>query len=73
MIGIRPYRASDADVIVSWCQDERAFYEWSAGVLGTYPITQREFRFVESLMPFTAFDERGTAGFFTLRTPGGSA
>ena len=72
MIGIRPYRASDADVIVSWCQDERAFYEWSAGVLGTYPITQREFRFVESLMPFTAFDERGTAGFFTLRTPGGS-
>ena len=69
MIRIRPYKASDADTILSWCQDEKAFYQWTAGRFGNYPITQKEFCFVESLMPFTAFDETGIVGFFTLRTP----
>ena len=72
MIRVRPYKDSDADTILSWCQDEKAFYQWSAGVLGNYPITQSEFSFVTSLMPFTAFDETGSIGFFTLRTPGES-
>ena len=72
MIRIRPYKNPDADTILSWCQDEKAFYQWSAGVLGDYPITQSEFRFVDSLMPFTAFDETGIVGFFTLRSPDGS-
>ena len=69
MIRIRPYKALDADTILSWCQDERAFYQWTAGVFGDFPITQKEFSFVESLMPFTAFDEKGIVGFFTLRNP----
>lgn len=69
MIRIRPYNASDANIILSWCPDEKAFYQWTAGVLGNYPITQNEFAFVESLMPFTAFDETGIVGFFTLRNP----
>ena len=69
MIRISPYKAADANVILSWCQDEKAFYQWTAGILGSYPITQNEFCFVESLMPFTAFDETGIVGFFTLRKP----
>lgn len=69
MIRIRPYKAADADTILSWCQDEKAFYQWTAGILGNYPITQHEFRAVESFMPFTAFDEAGIVGFFTLRNP----
>ena len=69
MIRIRPYKAADADTILLWCQDEIAFYKWTAGVLGNYPITQNEFHSVESLMPFTAFDETGIVGFFTLRNP----
>lgn len=60
---------ADANVILSWCQDEITFYQWTAGVLGNFPITQNEFSFVESLMPFTAFDETGIVGFFTLRNP----
>ena len=72
MIRLRPYRRSDASVILSWCRDEKAFYKWTAGVLGSYPITEKEFAFVEELMPFTAFDETGTVGFFTLRSPDGS-
>lgn len=69
MIGIRPYKNTDANSILSWCQDEKAFYQWTAGVLGDYPITKNEFGFVESLMPFTAFDESEIVGFFTLRNP----
>lgn len=69
MIRIRPYKATDANTIISWCQDEKAFYQWNAGVLGNYPITEKEFAFVEGLMPFTAFDESGIVGFFTLRNP----
>ncbi len=69
MIRIRPYKASDADTVLSWCQEEKSFYQWTAGILGNYPITPKEFSFVESLMPFTAFDETGIVGFFTLRNP----
>lgn len=72
MLGIRPYKATDANTILSWCRDEKAFYQWTAGILGDFPITQNEFGFVESLMPFTAFDETGIVGFFTLRNPNGS-
>ncbi len=70
MIRLRPYKPADADTILSWCKDEKAFYRWTAGILGNFPITQKEFSFVESLMPFTAFDETGIVGFFTLRNPG---
>lgn len=72
MIRIRPYKSTDADVILSWCSDEKSFYQWTAGVLGNYPVTQNEFSFVQSLMPFTAFDESGIVGFFTLRNPNDS-
>ncbi len=60
MLRIRPYKAADADGILSWCKDKKAFYQWTAGVLGDYPITKNEFKFVESLIPFTAFDETET-------------
>ena len=69
MIRIRPYKSADANDILSWCQDERAFYQWTAGVMGNFPITDNEFKFVENLMPFTAFDEDGILGFFTFRNP----
>lgn len=46
MIRIRPYNSADADIILSWCRDEKSFYQWSAGVLGDYPITQDDFGFV---------------------------
>ena len=70
MLGLRPYKREDADTILSWSKDEKAFYQWSAGMMGKYPITRKEFEFVESLMAFTAFDENGIVGFFTLRNPG---
>lgn len=70
MLRLRPYKKEDADTIISWSKDEKAFYQWSAGVMGEYPLTPEKFRFVDSLMAFTAFDENGIIGFFTLRKPG---
>lgn len=72
MLRVRPYKSSDSEIILSWCKDEKSFYQWTAGVLGNYPIKQNEFNFVEKLMSFTAFDETGIVGFFTLRNPGES-
>ncbi len=71
MLRLRPYKCEDAETIISWSKDEKAFYQWSAGVMGGYPLTKEKFRFVDSLMAFTAFDENGIVGFFTLRNPGG--
>ena len=69
MLRLRPYRDEDAPIILSWCNKEKDFYKWTAGVMGDYPITEKEFAFVKGLMPFTAIDEDGPMGFFTLRKP----
>ncbi len=71
MLRLRPYKKDDADTIISWSRDERAFYKWSAGVMGAYPITAKEFAFVDSIMAFTVCDEDKAIGFFTFRNPGG--
>ncbi|MCD7738892.1 MAG: GNAT family N-acetyltransferase [Lachnospiraceae bacterium] len=69
MIRLRPYKESDAPIILSWCETEIDFYKWTAGVLGNYPLTENDFNEVKALMPFTAFDDTGIIGFFTLRNP----
>ena len=28
MLRLRPYKSTNANTILSWCQDERAFYKW---------------------------------------------
>lgn len=72
MIRLRPYKDTDATTILSWCKNEVDFYKWTAGVLGNYPITEKELNYVKSFFPFTAFDECGIVGFFTLRNPNNS-
>lgn len=69
MLRLRPYNVNDADKILSWSKDEDAFYKWSAGVLGEYPITKEQFGFVNTLMAFTAIDDDDLVGFFTMRRP----
>lgn len=69
MIRLRPYNINDADKILSWSNEERAFYKWSAGVLGEYPITEEQFGFVNNLMAFTAIEDDEVIGFFTMRRP----
>lgn len=50
MLRLKPYNLNDADIILSWSKDEMAFYKWSAGILGEYPITKENFGFVNNLM-----------------------
>ncbi len=73
MLRLRPYKETDAGTILSWPMDEKAFYQWTAGRLGDYPLTAERFAALGSLMRFTLLDEKEVAGFFTLRNPGETA
>lgn len=80
MLHIRPYRRNDSEVIANWCQDEITFYQWSEGRLGDFPAAPERIEQAVSgridndrYFPFTAFDENGVAGFFTLRQQGDRA
>lgn len=73
MLKLRPYRQEDAGKIVSWCRDEAEFYRWTGGSLGPWPLSEEQWtcftarKCADSLyFPFTAFDEKGPAGFFSL-------
>ncbi|WP_310603999.1 GNAT family N-acetyltransferase [Anaerosporobacter sp.] len=42
MLIFRPYKNCDAKTIVTWIDDEKTFYLWSADVIGKYPISADE-------------------------------
>ena len=69
MLRLRPYHSSDAEQILSWSKDAKAFYKWTAGVLGEYPLSVEKFQEVTNLMAFTAIDDDEVVGFFTMRKP----
>lgn len=69
---LRPYQSEDAEKILSWCSDEKAFYKWTAGVLGEYPLSAEAFNKVQGLTAFTALEDGEPVGFFTVRKPGES-
>ena len=69
MIRLRPYNVTDAEIILSWIKDETAFYKWTAGVLGAYPLSVEQFNAVSNLMAFSAIDDNELVGFFTMRKP----
>ena len=43
MLRLRPYNKNDAEIIMSWIKDKSAFYKWTAGVLGEYPISEEQY------------------------------
>ena len=72
---LRPYRLEDGDKIVTWCADEAAFFKWSAGILGDYPLSPGRFHQViaardNGYYPLVAEAEGEPVGFFILRQPG---
>lgn len=69
MLRLRPYKKDDAETILSWIKDEKAFYKWTAGILGEYPISVEQFNAVSNRMAFTAIDDNEIIGFFTMRRP----
>lgn len=50
MLKIRPYLLSDGENVINWLKDEKSFYQWSAGILGEYPINAdklRQYRIIQ--------------------------
>lgn len=72
MLRLRPYMSKDSETILSWVRNEEEFYKWTAGILGSYPITAEQFNTVSELMAFTAIEDEEIVGFFTMRRPGNS-
>ncbi len=77
MLRLRPFRKNDAKEIIKWTSRPDEFYMWSAGRLGDFPVSEEKMLEATSgreendkYFPFTAFDENGPVGFFTVRTPG---
>ena len=63
MLRLRPYKACDAQTIVSWIGDETAFRKWCADRFESYPITAEDLNRhydamadSDSFYEFTAFD-----------------
>lgn len=36
MLRLRLYNKDDAETILTWIKDGKAFYKWTAGILGEY-------------------------------------
>ena len=74
MLCLRPYKACDAEKIVSWTGDERAFRLWSADRFDTFPLTADglnahydSFAYSESQLPFTLTDNGEVCGHMIMR------
>lgn len=71
MLRLRPYKAADAEMIVGWLGEERAFRLWCADRYEQYPISAADMnnRYLAAgdIYPMTALDEDGIAGHLTLR------
>ncbi len=75
---LRPYKPSDADVILSWVRDEDTFRKWASDRYPDYPITPADMNhkyFVcngdctesDNFYPMTAFCENKIVGHLTMR------
>lgn len=78
MLKLRPYKACDAETIISWCKDEVSFRKWTSDRYDKYPITADDMNHkyidlngdcpdADNFYAMTAFDESGVVGSIILR------
>lgn len=78
MLYLRPYKTTDADTILSWCEDELVFRRWTSDRYPSYPITAEDMnhKYIDcngdctepdNFYPMTACDEDGAVGHFIVR------
>lgn len=71
MLRLRPYKRSDAEIIVGWIGEERAFHQWCADIYDHYPISAADmdakYQEFTSSYPMTALDEDGIVGHLAMR------
>ena len=71
MLKLRDYDQSDAKYIATWCENEIVFHQWCADEYSKYPISAEDINKYygeKQGHKFTAFDENGIVGHFTIRT-----
>lgn len=75
MLRLRPYKACDAEAIITWTKNEYAFRQWSADRFQKYPICAKDMNVYynndknnNNIFAMTAFDENSiVCGHFTMR------
>ena len=82
MLGLRPYKSSDAKQILTWCKDEVTFRRWTSDRYRSFPITEADMdhKYLDcngdcaeedNFYPMTAYDEDGPVGHLIMRYTGG--
>ncbi|WAW14365.1 GNAT family N-acetyltransferase [Peptostreptococcus equinus] len=66
---LKKYNKEYANKILKWANEKEAFYKWTAGILGDYPINEEKFNKVDSIIALTAYEDKNLIGFFTFRYP----
>ena len=66
---LRAFTKNDAEMVISWCENEDIFNKWTAGILGEYPLTPDRLTFGDGVKPYIAMDGTDPVGFFILRRP----
>lgn len=75
MLRLRPYKPCDAAYIEKWVTDEKVFYQWSADIIGEYPLTAEKLNAhykqaenSDTYWQMTAFDDsKVPVGHFIMR------
>ena len=74
---LREYKSYDADIILTWIDNERELRLWSADRYGDYPVTSEdvnnnydECKSVSNFYPLTLEDDGKVIGHLILRNPG---
>ncbi len=72
MLNLRPYKTNDAEKIVTWIDDEKAFRLWCADRFKEYPLTSEEFNNIyknksEDFWGMIAEDEKDIIGHFFIQ------
>ena len=69
---LRPFNINDAETILSWCKDKRAFRLWSADRYKDFPAKPEEMMEQykgDNMYPLTAVVEDTIIGHILLRSP----
>lgn len=74
---LRKYQSSDSPIICGWIKDEKSLYQWSANVIGTFPIADEALNEhyapvikSDKFIPLSAVDEEGNlVGHIRIRYP----
>lgn len=74
MLKLRPYKSIDSATIISWIQDKKEFYQWSAGIMGDYPFSVEAFQdysksidWDPSRFQMVVTKDSDPVGYFTFR------